>query len=174
MCAKPSRKFNISVLTDTISERKQKDPTTGKVSFDAKDDMFDDALTVLESSVEFDVAIPESMYRKLVFRSLVAVAESNTLTSKAFMDELSRQEQAYKKMPPQRYVLTTSLSARDVSNFLPRTGISGARITFGEQLPKPFREEHERMRQHGRRTLFGELPRNTSIIRRYTFARVGS
>jgi hypothetical protein len=88
------------------------------------------------------------------------------------MDELSRQEQAYKKKPPQRYVLTTSLSTRDLSPFLPRTGISGARITFGERLPKPFREEHERMRQHGRRTLLGELPRDRSIMRRYTFARV--
>ena len=28
------------------------------------------------------------------------------------------------------------------------------------------------MRQHGRLTLFGELPRNTSIVRRYTYARV--
>ena len=174
MCAKASKKFNIGVLMDTISERTLKDSTTGEVSFDAKDGMFDDALTVLESSVEFDEAIPESMYRGLVFRSLVAVTNSNTLTAKPFMDELSRQEQAYKKTPPQRYVLTTSISARDLSSFLPRTGISGARITFGERLPKPFLEEHERMRLHGRRTLFGELPRNTSIIRRYTFARVAS
>src|SRR5215203_134104 len=143
MCAKPSKKCNIGVLVDTISERKRKEPRTGEVTFDAIDGMFDDALTVLESSVEFDEAIPESMYRGLVFRSLVAVAKSNTLTAKSLMDELSRQEQAYKKSPPQRYVLTTSLSARDLSPFLPRTGISGARITFGERLPKPFREEHE-------------------------------
>jgi hypothetical protein len=172
VCAKPSKKFNIGVLMDTICERKRKDLTTGEVSFDAQDGMFDDALTVLESSVEFDEAIPKSMYRGLVFRSLVAVAKSNTITAKSFMDELGRQEQAYKKTSPQRYVLTTSLSARDLSPFLPRTGISGARITFGERLPKPFREEHERMRQHGRLTLFGELPRNTSIMRRYTYARV--
>src|SRR5215207_8032007 len=172
VCAKSSGDFNISLLLETISDRKQKDPATGEISFDARDGMFHDALSVLESSAEFDEAIPESMYRGLVFRSMVAVVNLKTLTAKAFKAELRRQEQAYKKTPLRRYVLTTSLSARDLSESLPRTGISGARITFGERLPKPFRVEHERMRQYGRQSLLGELPRNTGMMRRYTFARV--
>jgi hypothetical protein len=172
VCAKWSGDFNIRLLLETINDRKQKDPNTGEISFDASDGMVNDALAVLESSVGFDEVIPESMYRGLTFRSMVAVAESKALTAKAFMDELSRQEQAYKRTPPQRYVLTTSLSARNLSDSLSHTGISDTRITFGERLPKHFQAEHERMRQYGRSVLFGDLPKYTSLMRRYTFARV--
>lgn len=172
MCAKWSGDFNIGLLVETINDHAQKDPITGRVSFDKSDGMFDDALAVLESSVGFDEAIPESIYRGLTFRSMVAIAESRPFTAKAFMDELNRQEQGYKKTPSQRYVLTTSLSARNFSNSLSQTGVSGTRITFGEQLPKRFRAEHERMRKYGRNAVFGELPKYTNIMRRYTFARV--
>ena len=172
MCAKWSGDFNIGLLLETINDRKQRDPATGALSFDLSDGMFDDALAVLESSVGFDEAIPESMYRGLTFRSMVAVAESKTLTAKAFMEELSRQEQAYKRTPPHRYVLTTSLSARNFSDLLSHTGIAKTRITFGERLPKLFQVEHERMRQYGRPVLFGELPTYMNMGRRYTFARV--
>ena len=120
--------------------------------------MFNDALAVLESSVKFDEAIPESMYRGLTFDSIAAVVESKSLTAKAFMDELSRRKQAYKRTPSQRYVLTTSLSATNLSDSLSHTGISETRITFGERLPKLFRVEHERMRQNGRHVLFGDPP----------------
>jgi hypothetical protein len=172
VCAKWSGDFNIGLLLETINDRKQKDPTAGRVSFDRGDGKFNDALAVLESSVGFDEAIPESMYRGLTFRSLVAVAESKTLTAKAFMDELSRQEQAYKVKAPKRYVLTTSMSARNLSDSLSRTGISDTRITFGERLPETFRVEHEQMRQRGRNVLFGDLPKFTGMMRRYTFVRV--
>jgi hypothetical protein len=104
--------FDIGLLLKIIKRRTQRDPETGEVSFDSRDGIFDDALAVLESSVTFDNAIPESMYRGLTFRSLVAVAESKALTVKSFEDELTRQERAYKKKLPQRYVLTTSLSAK--------------------------------------------------------------
>jgi len=172
VCAKWSGEFNKGLLLETINDRKRIDPNTGVMSFDARDGMVDDAIVVLESSVEFDEAIPASKRRGLTFRSVVAVVESNALTAKAFMDELSRQEQAYKGTPPQRYVLTTSLSARDFSDSLSHTGISKTHITFGERLPEPFQGEHERMRKYGRNILFGDLPTYTSMMRRYTFARV--
>jgi hypothetical protein len=156
----------------TIDDYKKVDPITGSVSFDISDGMFNDALAVLESSVKFDEAIPESMYRGLTFDSIAAVVESKALTTKAFMDELSRRKQAYKRTPSQRYVLTTSLSARNLSDSLSHTGISETRITFGERLPKLFRMEHERMRQNGRHVLFGDPPSYMNVMRRYTFARV--
>jgi hypothetical protein len=164
--------FDIGLLLKIIERRTRRDPETREVSFDSSDGMFGDALAVLESSVKFDEAIPESMYRGLTFRSLVAVAESKNLTVKAFEDELGRQERAYKKKPPERYVLTTSLSARNLSSSLSHTGISDTQVTFGERLPKLFQVEHERMRQYGRNVLFGDLPKNMGMMRRYTFVRV--
>jgi hypothetical protein len=166
VCAEWSGNFNIGLLLKTINDHKKEDPITGSVSFDLSDGMFNDAIAVLESSVKFDEAIPESMYRALTFHSIAAVVKSKVLTAKAFMDELSRREQAYKRTPSQRYVLTTSLSATNLSDSLSHTGISETRITFGERLPKLFRVEHERMRQNGRHVLFGDPPSY------YTFARV--
>jgi hypothetical protein len=93
----------------TINDHKKEVPITGSVSFDISDGMFNEALAVLESSVKVDEAMPENMYRGLTFHSIAAVVESNALTAKAFMDELSKGEQSYKRTPSQRYVLTTSL-----------------------------------------------------------------
>jgi hypothetical protein len=164
--------FDIGLLLQIIERRTRRNSATGKVSFNLNDGMFDDALAVLESSVSFNKAIPESMYRRLTFHSLRAVAKSKTLTVEAFEDELDKQEQDYLRTSTQRYVLTTSLSARNLSDSLSHTGISDARITFGEWLPKHFQREHERMRQYGRDVLFGDLPKYTDMMRRYTFARV--
>jgi hypothetical protein len=164
--------FDIDLLLQIIERRTLRDSVTGKVSFDPRDGMFDDALAVLQSSVSFDKAIPESMFRRLSWRSLVAVAELKTFTVEAFEDELDKHEQDYLRTSPQRYVLTTSLSARNLSGSLSHTRISESRITFGERLPRLFQAEHERMRQYGSNVLFGDLPSYTSMMRRYTFARV--
>jgi hypothetical protein len=94
MCAKPSGVFDIGLLLKTISDRRRNDSTVSGIAFDARDGMFNDALAVLETSAKFDEAIPESMYRDLVYRSEVAVVKSKTLTAKAFTNELRRRENA--------------------------------------------------------------------------------
>lgn len=166
------RNVNRGLLLEIIEHRAQRDPSTGKVSFDLSDGMFDDALTVLESSVRFDDATPESMYGGLIHSSLRAIAKSRTLTVKAFENELGKQERAYLANAPERYLLTTSMSALRFHDLLPRTGIPDTHITFVAQLPKLFQQEHERMRQQGSGVLFGDLPKTTSMMTRYSFARV--
>lgn len=172
MCPRWSGDFDVSLLLKTIEESKERNEASGKVSFKHNDGTLDDALAVLDSSVVIDEAIPESMYRGLIARSLFSVAESRDLTAEALLAELNRRERAYKETPPKRYVLTTSLSARDLDDLVSHTGISGTRITFGRRLPESFRVEHERMRRRGRGALLAELPRVTGMMRRYTFVRV--
>lgn len=166
------RNVNKGLLLEIIEHRAQRDQSTGKVSFDLNDGMFHDALAVLESSVRFDEATPESMYAGLIHSSLRAIAKSRTLTVKAFESELGKRERAYLARTPERYVLTTSMSATRVYDLLPRTGIADTHITFGAQLPKLFQQDHERMRQQGSGVLFGDLPKTTGMMKRYTFARV--
>lgn len=164
-------KFDIGLLLKVIKERTKKNKATGEVSFDSMDGKFADALAVLESSVTFNKAIPESIYRRLTFQAVSDTARSNSFTVPSFENQLDRQERAYLQTPPKRYVLTTSLSTRNLSDYLSHTEISNVRITFGERLPKRFHNEHDRMRQYGSNILFGDLPKYTGMIKRYTFAR---
>ncbi|HEX4792524.1 MAG TPA: hypothetical protein VH370_01965 [Humisphaera sp.] len=126
---------------------------------------FHENQSVLVEGIEFDPTIPSSEQRGLVWKSLLAAAKSGKTKPAEFLNELTRFEEEYKRRPPARYYLLSSVSVKWRPK-LAAPAVRGTSTRFYLSAPKGFDQsvvaDVIRSTFHHR-----ELPNN------YTYARVG-
>ena len=78
------------VLIEGLEKIRVPDPTGRYSGFYGG--LYDDFITVLYTSLDFSPAIPETDKRNIIHISVRTVAERGKLSSKALLEELSRQK----------------------------------------------------------------------------------
>lgn len=169
MCAKwNNNKIDPKTLANKLDQRIKH--LSG--NFDEYDSIVADILTVIYSSLEFDTKIPEIEKRNIVWKGISALVKKGDVTEK-FLGEISREENFYKKLEPQKFVLVTSLSVNYFGelgkiklpdNILPDKKII---IIFNKFLPSKFnRKEIIEWVKRGKAVRESEIPRD------FVYARV--
>jgi hypothetical protein len=107
----------------------------------------------------------------IIYQSVFAVGHLDEMTPDALIAEINRRERDFWRQEERRFVLTTSISVKP-PNPLANASVLGHRITFSRHLPKRFAREHAKVRDWGRKDIFGEPPNLWSLVKGYSPVRV--
>jgi hypothetical protein len=129
---------------------------------------YEDYVTVLHTSLIFKDVIPEVERRRIISLSIRSVATRGSISAKALIAEISKEENSYFALPLKKFALASSLSIHYDQNLNP-TSISGASIRFDSRLPNRFVQKPLLDKAH--RWVFGKLPTNYCSVRVFLSAR---
>jgi len=114
-------------------------------------------LLLLTGAVDFDQQVPESEARRIVSRSVTAVAHKRELTSKSLLSEFKRREKIFVSKPEEKFKLHTTISLPQNVK-IKRTYISGSYISIGGRVSADIKKARADLyKKAGDRTL-GEYP----------------
>lgn len=162
MCAKwNNNKINQKTLADKLNER-LKSLSEG---FNHHDPIIADILTVVYSSLEFDSKIPETEKRNIVWKGISAATARGEITEK-FLGDISREENSYKNLQLQKFVLVTNLSVNYFGELNKIKLPDQTTIIFNRFLPKKFSRKTviEKIRR-GKAVRKDEIPNNFVHVR---------
>lgn len=134
MCAKwNNKKIEPKSLANRLNKRIEL--LSGK--FSNYDSITADILTVINSSLEFDSKIPETEKRNIVWKAISSAIEKNNLTEN-LLGEISKEENLYINLNPQRFVLVTSISVNYFGEINKVNLQDNTTIIFNKFLPQKF------------------------------------
>ncbi|MDQ3712733.1 MAG: hypothetical protein M3388_11010 [Acidobacteriota bacterium] len=168
MCAKwNNNKIDQKTLANKLNQRIKN--LSG--DFNHHDSVITNILTVIYSSLEFDSKIPETEKRNIVWKGISATVEKGDVTEK-FLGEISREENSYKNLKPQKFVLVTSISVNYFGELNKIKLPDKITIIFNRFLPNKFSRKSiiESVRQ-GKVVREDEIPSNFVYVRANVEAR---
>lgn len=134
MCAKwNNNKIDQKTLANKLNQRIKN--ISG--SFNHHDSVITDILTVIYSSLEFDSKIPEAEKRNIVWKGISAAVKKGDVSDK-FLGEISKEENSYKNLKPQKFVLVTSISVNYFGELNRIKLPNKITINFNRFLPNKF------------------------------------
>jgi hypothetical protein len=162
MCAKwINNKIDPKTLANKLNQRIKR-PFQG-LSYN--DSVTADILTVIYSSIEFDSKIPETEKRNIVWKGVSTAAEKGAVTEK-FLGEISREENLYKNLKPQKFVLLTTISVNHLSELNKIKSTDKTTIIFNRFLPNKFnRKSIIEIAKQGKTVRADEIPSNFVYVR---------
>lgn len=169
MCASWNDKHDVGLLVRQLEATKKSSP--GVATFVGVD--FDDAIAVLRSSLNFAKGVSELEQTRILNHATLTVGAKSQITQAKLLEEIKRHETRYLKSPYRNFTLASSLSIRHF-NDLRNSQIQGCRITFGRQLPKPFRGEHKQAIRRQFHLLANEIVQTNSGLNAHTSVRVAA
>jgi hypothetical protein len=92
MCAKWNKNYDPDLLVTKLEESRTDEGQDG-VAFAARE--YHEYITVLHSSIEFAVALPEKEERAILSRAVFRSAAKGVLSQHSILAEISREEHAY-------------------------------------------------------------------------------
>jgi hypothetical protein len=166
MCASWNKeRFNPDLLAKGLESIRVSDAAGSHQGFQTP---YEDYVTVIHSSLNFAANIPETERRRIIALSIRAVATRGAITKEALKREISRQENAYLRLPLRPFIVATSLSVRPTQD-LKRTSVGGCTITFSRRLPRCFNRQP--LMERASRLIHGDLPDSYTSVRASVRAR---
>lgn len=168
MCAKwNNNKIDLKTLANKLNQRIK----TLSGNFNHYDSVIADILTVIHSSLEFDNKIPEIEKRNIVWKGISATVGKGEITEK-ILGEICREENSYKNLKPQKFVLATSISVNSFSELNKIKLPDKTTIIFNRFLPKKFnRRSIIESAKQGKVVSEDEIPNNFIYVRVNVVAR---
>ena len=118
---------------------------------------YHDYLVFLCSIVEFRGEIAALQKNRIVGQAVIRAAKRGKITAGSLLCAINELEQEYRKNPPQKLKMVTSISAAQKLS-LRRATINGCSIVFGPKLPTRFSRLRKKMLDGVRDRFAGELP----------------
>ena len=120
-------------------------------------------LLLLTGMVDFDEQVPEQEARRIVSRSVTAVAHRGTLSSKNLLLEIRRSEKTFVSKPEEKFKLHTTISLPQDAK-IKRIYLSGSYISIGAGPSAQIRKARINLfRKAGDQTL-GDYPENYQSV----------
>lgn len=129
---------------------------TGGLQFSG-DAFFDDPLILLETGVEFLVAISDADRSWIIRRALEAALKSKDYGPKVLIGEINKAARDHVRSPEKSFVVATGLSFKYFEN-ISRVESSGCRIYVRRKFPRHFIEPRKEARARSRKLINGSYP----------------
>ena len=137
--------------------------SSDNVSFEASL-QFDGYQNVLQDIISLSADIPQSEFKRIVWRSLVNSAKEGTISSGLFLRHASELEQEYLSRRPKRYILISQVSVRYFDK-LPSFKVGNAAVSFPTNLPSAFLRSRESVINSAKHALHAPPPENYRWVR---------
>ncbi|HET8671359.1 MAG TPA: hypothetical protein VFM05_12255, partial [Candidatus Saccharimonadales bacterium] len=165
MCASWKEGYDPNLLAKGLEEIRLRDSAGKHEGFRAP---YEDYVTVLHSSLKFKDVMPEVERRRIISISIRTVAIRGSISPKALIAEISKQENLYFALPLKKFALAPSISIQHDRN-LNQANMPGASIRFDPRLPKHFVQKPLLDKAH--KWVFGKLPADYCSARVFLSAR---
>lgn len=159
MCATWNNEYDPSLIANKLEAIRVSDASGNHEGFQGP---YEDCISVLHSSLKFSLGIPQTERRRIISTSIRSVAIGGTISAKALFREISKQENAYLRLPLKKFVLVTSLSVRHDISLKPAL-VHDATVRFAPRLPRRF--DQKPVLGLANNSVFGVLPTDYCAVR---------